>query len=503
MQMDCKSKILRCAPETLSVMWSFVNWGKIRHNVKSLQQRIAKAIKAGLHGKAKALQWILTHSFSAKLLAVKRVTENKGKNTSGVDKVLWDSQPSKMKAVKMLSVKGYKALPLKRVYIPKKNGKLRPLGIPTMKDRAVQALYLLALDPISETWADKQSYGFRPYRGCADAIASCFSLLARRNSPRSILEGDIKGCFDNIRHQWLQENVVINKKVLSQWLNAGYVENQRLFPTLEGTPQGGIISPTLANLTLDGLQLAIDQALNIRTWKNGKRVNNIYDVHLVRYADDFIVTSSSADILQDIVQPAIANFLSQRGLELSEEKTKITHIEKGFNFLGQNIRKYHGKLLIKPSKASVTSIMAKLKDVISNNLATKTLSLIRVLNPIIRGWCNYHRHIVAKAIFNKLDNYIFQLLWKWAVRRHPKKNRHWVKDKYFKSVEFRNWVFGANDEKGKLVKLVSASKTKIIRHVKIKSDANPYLSQWDDYFKQRRKNILPGINKPIGTLKSA
>lgn len=217
----------------------------------------------------------------------------------------------------------------------------------------------------------------------------------------------------------------------------------------------------------------------------------------------FIVTSSSPEVLQKVVQPAIANFLSLRGLVLSEEKTKITHIEKGFNFLGQNIRKYQGKLLIKPSKASVKSIMAKLKEVVSNNLATKTLSLIRLLNPIIRGWCNYHRHIVAKVTFNKLDGYIFRLLWKWAVRRHPKKNRHWVKNKYFKSVELRNWVFGAYDEKGKLVKLVSACNTKIIRHVKIKSDANPYLSQWDDYFEQRRMKILPDTNKPIGILKSA
>jgi RNA-directed DNA polymerase len=501
--MNCKSNILRCAPETLCVIWSLINWDTVRRHVKSLQQRIAKAIKVGAYYRAKSLQWLLTHSFSAKLLAVKRVTENKGKNTSGVDKIVWDNPTSKMKAVKTMSAKGYQSQPLKRVYIPKKNGKLRPLGIPTMKDRAMQALYLQALEPISETWADKQSYGFRPYRGCADAIARCFSLLARKNSPRSILEGDIKGCFDNIRHQWLQDNIPIDKKVLSQWLKAGYVENQRLFPTQEGTPQGGIISPTLANLTLDGLQQAIDQALNIKTWKTGKRVNNSYDVHLVRYADDFIVTCSSAEILQDVVQPAIANFLVSRGLELSEEKTKITQIEKGFNFLGQNIRKYDGKLLIKPSKASVKSIMAKLKEVISNNKATSSLNLIRLLNPIIRGWSNYHRHIVAKATFNKLDGYIFQLLWKWAIRRHPKKNRHWIKNKYFKSVEFRNWVFGAYDKKGELVKLVSACKTKIIRHVKIKSDANPYLSQWDDYFKQREKKILPDTNRQISILISA
>jgi Retron-type reverse transcriptase len=484
-------------------MWNFLHWDTIKRRVKSLQQRIAKAIKVRAFGKAKALQWLLTHSFSAKLLAVKRVTENKGKNTSGVDKIIWNNPQAKAKAVKALSVKGYKAHPLKRVYIPKKNGKLRPLGIPTMKDRAMQALYLQALEPVSESWADKQSYGFRPFRGCADAIASCFTLLARRNSPQWILEGDIKGCFDHIQHRWLQENVPINKKVLGQWLSAGYVDKQKLFPTTEGTPQGGIISPTLANMTLDGLQQAIDQALNIRTWKNGKRVNNIYDVHLVRYADDFIVTSSKAEILEEVIKPAIISFLASRGLELSEEKTKITHIDKGFNFLGQNIRKYHGKLLIKPSKASVKSMMAKLKDVISNNRATRTLSLIRLLNPIIRGWCNYHRHIVAKATFNKLDNYIFQLLWKWAVRRHPKKNRHWIKDKYFKSVELRNWVFSAHDEKDRLVKLVAASKTKIIRHVKIKADANPYLSHWDEYLKQRRLKILPGVNKPIDTLKSA
>ena len=217
----------------------------------------------------------------------------------------------------------------------------------------------------------------------------------------------------------------------------------------------------------------------------------------------FIVTSNSPEILREIVKPAIVNFLALRGLELSEEKTKITHIKKGFNFLGQNIRKYNEKLLIKPSKASVTSIMAKLKEVISNNKATKTISLIRVLNPIIRGWCNYHRHIVAKATFTKLDNYLFQLLWKWAVRRHPQKTRHWVKNKYFKSVHLRNWVFAALDEKGWLVKLVTASKTKIVRHVKIKSDANPYLREWDGYFKQRKRNMLPDADTKVGILSSA
>lgn len=491
--MNNKSKILLCAPETFGVLWNLINWDKVAQNVKSLQCRIAKAVLQGKYHKAKALQWLLTHSFSAKLLAVKRVTTNKGKRTSGVDNAIWDASITKQKAVLTLKAKGYSALPLKRVCIPKKNGKKRPLGIPTMKDRAMQALYLLALEPVSETLADGHSYGFRPFRGCADAIAMCFTLLARRSSPQWILEADIKGCFDHIGHKWLLENIHVDKRVLSQWLKSGFIDNNKLFPTIEGTPQGGIISPTLANMALDGLPKAIDHALNIRTWNNGKRVNNVYDVHLVRYADDFVVTCSNPVILEKVVKPAISDFLKVRGLELSMEKTRITNIEQGFTFLGQNVRKYNGKLLIKPSKASVSSIKAKIKDIICNNKTCKTESLIRLLNPVIRGWCNYHRHIVAKDTFTEIDSFIFKTLWKWAVRRHPNKNRHWIKNKYFFSVGLRNWVFSAKVENGKVINLVSASYVKIVRHVKIKSDAIPYFSIWNDYFAQRRKKISPDI----------
>ncbi len=281
-----KSNKPDCALETKPANWKTVNWKQAEREVKSFQLRIAKATREGRHNKAKALQWMLTHSWSAKLLAVKRVTENSGKRTPGVDGVLWKTPTQKLRAALSLSRKGYKAMPLRRLYILKKNGKKRPLGIPTMQDRAYQALHLLALQPVAETTADKGSYGFRPYRSCHDAIERCYIHLSRRDSAGWILEGDIKGCFDNISHQWLIENIPMDKKILQQWLNAGFIENKRSFPTERGTPQGGIISPTLANMTLDGLETAIDNAFGITIRPDGCRKNNPHKIHLIRYADD-------------------------------------------------------------------------------------------------------------------------------------------------------------------------------------------------------------------------
>ncbi|TKD43824.1 group II intron reverse transcriptase/maturase, partial [Azotobacter chroococcum] len=309
------------------------SWCRIESDVKRLQVRIAKATREGRWGKVQALQRLLTRSYSGKMLAVKRVTENRGKKTPGVDGKIWSTPVAKSKGALALKHRGYRPQPLRRLYIPKSDGKERPLGIPTMRDRAMQALWKLALEPVAETRADPNSYGFRPERSTADAIAHGFTVLAKRSSAEWILEGDIRGCFDNISHDWLLANVPMDKTILRKWLQAGYVEQGTLFATEAGTPQGGIISPILANWTLDGLEQAA-----LASVASTERRRRPFKVHVVRYADDFIVTGASKSLLEHQVRPAIEAFLKERGLELSAKKTHITHISEGFDFLGQNVR---------------------------------------------------------------------------------------------------------------------------------------------------------------------
>jgi RNA-directed DNA polymerase len=478
-----------CAASGLEVEWHGINWAECHRQVRRLQARIVKATQEGRFGKVKALQWLLTHSFSGKAIAVKRVTENQGKKTPGVDGKTWPTPEAKSQATLSLKRRGYQPLPLRRVYIPKSNGKLRPLGIPAMKDRAMQALHLLALEPVAETTADRNSYGFRPERSTADAIEQCFIALANKRSAKWILEGDIKGCFDNISHQWMLDHVPTDQTTLRKWLKAGYVENRQLFPTKEGTPQGGIISPTLANITLDGLQSRLDTAFGRPRYADGKQTKLM--VNFVRYADDFIVTGRSKELLEQEVKPMIEEFFAERGLVLSPEKTKVTHIDEGFDFLGQNVRKYDGKLLIKPSKPNVSAFLAKVRTTIKENKALDQARLIKRLNPMIKGWANFHRHAVSKETFARVDHEIWQALWQWASRRHPMKNRSWIKARYFKTVNTRNWVFAAEtderfpDGNPKLVTLRKATDTPIRRHIPIRMAANPFDPQWETYFEDR------------------
>jgi RNA-directed DNA polymerase len=462
--------------------WHAIDWRKVHTVVRRLQARIVKAVQAGRWGKVKALQRLLTHSFSGKALAVRRVTENSGKRTSGVDGVLWDTPPAKAKAVLALRGRGYQPSPLRRVYIEKKNGKKRPLGIPTMADRAMQALHLLALDPVAETTGDQHSYGFRKGRSTADAIEQCFAALAKRASPLWILEGDIKSCFDRISHEWLAAHVPMDKAVLRKWLAAGFIDRNVFFPTTEGTPQGGICSPALANLALDGLQGML------RTAFPRKKAERHPMVNLVRYADDFIITGSSKELLEAKVWPLVEAFLAERGLELSAEKTTITHIEEGFDFLGQTVRKYRGKLLITPSKKSVKGFLAKVRGIIKANKQATAGELIAYLNPVIRGWANYHRHVVSSRAFGRVDAEIFKALWRWARRRHPGKGAAWVRGRYFGPHGGRAWTFqGETSIRGerRVARLFYAGDVGIRRHVKVRGEANPYDPAWRSYFERR------------------
>jgi RNA-directed DNA polymerase len=471
------------APADGTLNWHRIDWYQVQRTVRRLQARIVKATQEGRWGKVKALQHLLTHSFSGKALAVRRVTENHGKNTPGLDRVLWDTPEKKAQAICALRQRGYQPQPVRRVYIPKRTGKKRPLGIATLRDRAMQTLYLLALQPVAETTGDANSYGFRPERSPADAIEQCHTVLSRQYSPPWILEGDIAACFDGLSHQWLVEHVPLDRSILQKWLNAGYLDKHVFHRTEEGSPQGGPLSPALANWALDGLERKLRGLYP--TFHSARKAK----INLVRFADDFIVTGSSRELLEREVKPLVEQFLRERGLELSQEKTTITHIDDGFDFLGQHLRKYNGKMLIKPSKKAIKALLDNVREIMKTNKGVSAGVLIQRLNPLIRGWALYHRHVVSKKVFHDVDNAIFPLLWQWARRRHQTKPYRWIKDKYFLSHGGRNWVctgtLKQTDGELLTVRLFQAASVPIKRHIKIQGKANPFDPAWEPYFEKR------------------
>jgi RNA-directed DNA polymerase len=485
--------------------WYAIDWQAIHQNVRRLQVRIAQATKVGRWGKVRALQRLLTHSYSGKVLAVRRVTENDGKKTPGVDQEIWDTPEKKTQAVHAFKRRGYQPQPLRRVYILKSDNKTkRALGIPTMTDRSHQALHLLALDPVLETTADKNSYGFRQQRSCADAIEQCFNTLVKPH-PQWILEGDIKSCFDRISHDWLLAHVPMDRVILQKWLKAGYMEKHVLHETTDGTPQGGIISPALSNCALDGLERLLQEK-----FPTSKRLPSLGGkfpcVHLIRYADDFVITGRSKELLEGEIKPLVEQFLQKRGLELSPSKTVITHMEKGFDFLGQNVRKYpNGKLLIKPSEKNVKTFLEGIRRTIKSALGMSAANLIDWLNPKIQGWANYHRHVVSKRVFQRVDCSIFTSLWQWARQRHQNKTSRWLKRKYFEWHGGRNWAFFGescdNEGRPHKVRLLLASRTPIQRHIKIKSTANPYDPAHETYFEKREGDHMAGTFHGTRTLR--
>lgn len=483
---------------TQPIQWESIKWDHCEAVVKKLQVRIAKATRNGNYHKVKSLQWLLTHSYSAKCLAVRKVMLNKGKNTPGVDGHIITTDQGKGELVNCLKRRGYRAKPLRRVHILKADGKSkRPLGIPTIKDRSMQALYSLAVTPVAEVTADGNSYGFRPERSCADAIEQCFKVLASRVDPQWILEADIKGCFDNISHEWMLKHILLDKWILKQWLRAGYIETGKLFPTESGSPQGGLISPVLSNLVLDGIEALLKDKFG----------NRPIGINLIRYADDFIITAKTKECLEQQVKPLLIEFLEERGLQLSLKKTRITHITEGFDFLGQNVRKYPNgrnryKLLIKPSKDNIKTFMAKIRKLIRKSRGLDQVTLIKILNSKIRGWANYHRFVVSKEIFSRMDYEIWTALWKWSKWRHPQKSAGWILNRYFQRQNLKHFCFSGLEklDNGQTIRhtLTLMSDIPIRRHIKIKLSANPFDPDFDAYYERRTSAWMKRNSKGRG-----
>lgn len=381
--------------------------------------------------------------------------------------------------------------PVRQVEIPKKTGGFRKLGIPTVSDRIAQTVVKLIIEPILDRMFHPDSYGYRPGNSAKQAVAVTRQRCWQYDW---VVEFDIKAAFDKISQKWMLQNICTDTKVLEKWLRAGFVEKNKLFPTAEGCPQGGIISPVVANMVLDGLEDLLGAFYGSKKIDGNQNRTCINKVHFVRYADDFVITGHSKELLENEVKPLVREFLAERGLELSEEKTKVTHIAEGFDFLGQNVRKYrlgkpNEKLLIKPARKSVKAFLEQTRATIRALKSAQQATVIQLLNPRIIGWANYHCHVVAKQIFSKIDNSIWHALWNWARRRHRNKNRHWIFSRYFHGIGNRNNVFGykvvQEDGSEKQACLKIAADVPIKRHVKIQGPATPFDPFYEEYFEKR------------------
>ena len=416
--------------------WLSVNWRKVHRVVKNLRQRIFKATRCEDWRRVRNLQRLLLKSYSNVLQAVRRVTQlNAGKNTPGIDKLLVKTSPAKASLVDALKQQiSWQPLPARRVYIQKRNGKRRPLGIPSIIDRCLQAMVKAALEPCWEAQFEPSSYGFRPGRSAHDAIACIYVTANTTNQKVWVVDADIAGCFDSINHTFLLNQLghFPARGLIAQWLKAGYLEDGVFHPTAAGTPQGGIISPLLANIALHG----IEAALGIHRYAQGTVKKGIRR-RVIRYADDFVVFCQSRQEAEQ-TQIDLQRFLRLRGLRLSEEKTRIVHLSEGFDFLGFNIRHYRSrttrlgwKLLIKPAQKSVSAFRAKLKQTFKRLHGSNARCLIKVLNPIIRGWANYFRGVVSSETFQKLGSDIFWKLRRWISKTHPTKSFSWRDRRYW------------------------------------------------------------------------
>jgi RNA-directed DNA polymerase len=478
--------------------WDAVVWRQVGQDVRRLRQRIFTASQAGDLKKVRSLQKLMLRSRANALLSVRRVTEqNTGRKTAGVDGevVLTSQGKAEMADWLQQGATAWKPRPVKRVFIPKAHGKLRGLGIPVIADRCLQALTVNALEPEWEARFESRSYGFRPGRSCQDAMQAIF-VTARGETCRRqwVLDADLAAAFDQLDHDHLLGRLgqFPARERVRQWLKTGVIERGRLAPTERGSPQGGVISPALMNVALHGMEQAagvryIRTGSNAGTAKPGSPV-------LVRYADDLIALCHSREQAEQ-VKARLASWLAPRGLTFNEDKTRVVHLDDGVDFLGFNIRRYRGKLLIKPSKAAVKRIRERLTaEMTALRGCNAQLALIR-LNPIIRGWSAYYRHAVSSKVFNSLDNHVWKLTYKWAKFTHPHKPKRWIITRYFgafNSARKDRWVFGDRDSGAYLLKFVW---TKITRHTLIKGWASPDDPAMAGYWAARRRRGRPPLGR--------
>lgn len=479
--------------EQAAPRWQDVDWRAVETNVRQLQERIFRATERQDWKKVRSLQKLLSRSTSNKLLAIRRVTqENRGKQTPGIDGELCDSPEKRMALYHDgLHLRNYRPKPVRRVYIPKSNGKTRPLGIPTVKDRVMQAIVKAALEPEWEARFEPNSYGFRPGRCTMDAIEQIFATLVHEGASQWILDADIRGCFDNIAHEPLLEHIPVFRTTIRRWLEAGVVELGHRAKTEAGTPQGGVISPLLCNVALDGMERIFGCESSSGSYlMPTKRTGENWGISLIRYADDFVVTAPTRAVLEDYAIPRLEDFLARRGLELSEAKTRIVHREEGFDFLGFTVRRYGRKLLVTPQKAKVQAHLQRLKGIFDANKAAPLETVILQLNPVIWGWAMYYRHAVSSQTFSTVRHRLWQMSWRWAKRRHPNKSSQWVYERYYRRIGTRSWVFGTDR-----LTLRDPSRIRIRRHAKVKRYNSPYDPTLRAYWARRCKRRVGGRAK--------